>query len=250
MWRVWPNQTLVIGRNLSYDWDGMNVDGRVSEIRARIQRTAEHVDRDPGAVRILAATKNRNVREVMAAAHAGIDLIGENTVQEALGKFEFLPNDLERHMIGTLQINKAKAAVRLFDCVQSVTSLELAREIQRCAQELDARYPVLIEVNPADEASKRGLSIDRARTLADDMRRLDRLRLDGLMAMMPYAEDLESLRPHFRAMRELFDTLNDGSDLAMTTLSMGMTHDYAIAVEEGSTMVRLGTCLFGRRETT
>lgn len=227
----------------------MGLGERLEEIEVRIARSAERSKHDPDDIRILAATKNRNVREIMAAVDAGIDLIGENTVQEALGKFEFLPKDLERHMIGTLQPNKVKTAVRLFDGIQSVTSLELAQEIDRHARELDRAYPVLIEVNPADEASKRGLSIDGARDLASEIRQLDRLRLDGLMAMMPDTDDLERLRPHFRAMKELFDTLNDQLDLGMTTLSMGMSHDYAVAIEEGSTMVRLGTCLFGPRET-
>lgn len=228
----------------------MEIEARISEVQAKIQQAALRGNREASDIRILAATKNRNVREIMAAVEAGIDLIGENTVQEALGKFEFLPNDLERHLIGTLQPNKVKTAVQLFDAVQSVTSWELAEEISRQAEELDEVYPMLIEVNPAGEASKRGLSIDRARTLADEVRSLKHLRLDGLMAMMPHAEDLETLRPHFRAMKALFDTLSDELDFPMTTLSMGMTHDYAIAVEEGSTMVRLGTCLFGPRETT
>ena len=227
----------------------MEIEVRIDEVRARIQEAAARVGREASEIRILAAAKNREVREIMAAVNAGIDLIGENTVQEALGKFEFLPDDLERHLIGTLQPNKVKAAVQLFDAVQSVTSWELAEAIDRQAAGLDAAYPVLIEVNPADEATKRGLSIDDARSLASEVRELENLRVDGLMAMMPYAEDLETLRPHFRAMKTLFDSLNDRWDLEMRTLSMGMTHDYAIAVEEGATMVRLGTCLFGPRET-
>jgi len=226
----------------------MSVEDRLRDVRAHIERAAERSGHDPDAIRILAATKSRNVGEIMTAVEAGIDLIGENTVQEALEKFEFLPQDLERHMIGTLQPNKVKAAVRLFDGIQSVTSWELADAIDRQAQRLDARYPVLVEVNPAEESSKRGLAIAEARDLALEMATLDQLRLDGLMAMMPDAEDLEHLRPYFQAMKRLFDTLNDQRDLEMTTLSMGMTHDYALAVEEGATMVRLGTSLFGPRE--
>jgi len=242
-----PNR-LVLPVTLPYHLLVMTVEQRIQNVQSEIQEAAEHAGRDPNGVRILAATKNRNVREIMAAVNAGIDLIGENTVQEALGKFEFLPDELERHMIGTLQPNKAKSAVRLFDCIQSVTSWELAQEIDRHAQGINAPYPVLIEINPAGEASKRGLSLDDARDLASEIRQLERLQLEGLMAMMPYAEDLEALRSRFRAMKTLFDALNDQFDLEMTTLSMGMTHDYAIAVEEGSTMVRLGTCLFGPRE--
>ena len=226
----------------------MGIAENLKSIRDEIGIIAERAGRAPNDVRILAATKHRNVHEIMAAVDAGIDLIGENTVQEALGKFEFLPDNLERHMIGTLQPNKTKPAVQLFDCVQSVTSLELAQAIDRQAEGLDKSYPVLIEVNPADEASKRGLSIDDARALASEIGKLERLRVDGLMAMMPHAEDLEALRPHFRAMKTLFDSLNDQFDLEMTTLSMGMSHDYPIAVEEGSTLIRLGTRLFGPRE--
>ncbi|MFB6286191.1 MAG: YggS family pyridoxal phosphate-dependent enzyme [Candidatus Bipolaricaulia bacterium] len=227
----------------------MSVQDRLRDVRARIERAAEHSGRDPDEIRILAATKSRNVGEIMTSVEAGINLIGENTVQEALEKFEFLPQDLERHMIGTLQPNKVKAAVRLFDGIQSVTSWELAEAIDRQAQRSDARYPVLVEVNPAEESSKRGLAIAEARDLALEMATLENLRLDGFMAMMPEAEDLEHLRPYFQAMKRLFDTLNDQRDVEMTTLSMGMTHDYALAVEEGATLVRLGTSLFGPRET-
>lgn len=241
---------LARGPKLDYHARRMSVEDRIRDVQAHIERAAEHGGRDPDEVRILAATKSRNVREIMAAVDAGIELIGENTVQEALGKFEFLPGELSKHFIGTLQPNKVKAAVRLFDAIQSVTSWELAQAIDQQARGLDVRYPVLIEVNPTGEASKRGLSIDGASDLAAETQSLDRLRLDGLMAMMPYAEDLESLRPYFREMKALFDTLNDERDVPMTTLSMGMTHDYTVAVEEGSTMVRLGTSLFGPREAT
>ena len=235
---------------LAYHCGVMTVEQRIRSVQSEIREAADHAGRDPDEIHILAATKGRNVREIMAAVDAGIDLIGENTVQEALGKFEFLPQNLERHMIGTLQLNKVKPAVRLFDCIQSVTSLDLAQEIDRHARELHAPYPVLIEVNPADEASKRGLSIQDARALASEIRGLDGLRLDGLMAMMPYADEFESLRPHFRAMKGLFDALNEQLNLGMKTLSMGMSHDYRPAVEEGATLVRLGTSLFGPRDST
>jgi hypothetical protein len=232
----------------------MSVAERVDLARERIARAAERAGRPPQDVRILAATKGRSVAEILEAIRAGIDLIGENTLQEALRKFEFLPKELEKHMIGTLQLNKVRAAVKLFHAVQSVNSWELAqaldREVARIQQE---PYPIFIEVNPAGEATKRGLPPEAVEPLVERIQRLERLRVVGLMAMMPY-QDPESLRPHFRAMRELFEHLRQQAQrkgqprVEMRWLSMGMSHDFEVAVEEGANMVRLGTVLFGPRE--
>ena len=221
----------------------------VREVRHNIACAAERVGRSPDEIRILAATKGRTVAEILEALQAGIDLIGENTVQEALAKFEFLLREIEKHMIGTLQRGKVKAAVRLFDVIESVNSLELAEEIDREAakRNLEEPYPVLIEVNPAGEATKRGVPPETVESLIDEISKLEHIRVEGLMAMMPYDEP-EKLRPHFREMRELFDLLRGCAGVEMRWLSMGMSHDYVIAVEEGANLVRLGTALFGPRE--
>lgn len=225
----------------------MDVAERVSHVRERIAQAAERAGRSPDEMRILAATKGRSVAEILAAVEAGIELIGENTIQEALSKFEFLPPKLERHMIGTLQINKAKTAVRLFDMIESVNSFELAQEIERHAQHLEP-YPVLVEVNPAGEETKRGVALEEVKGLFARLNALEHIHVRGLMAMMPYTENPEEVRPCFQQMKTLFDELNEGSG-RMTILSMGMSHDYEIAVEEGATLLRLGTCLFGPRRS-
>lgn len=227
----------------------MDVAQRVSTVRERVAQAAERSGRDPGEIRILAATKDRGVPEIMAAIRSGIDVIGENTVQSALSKFEFLPPGIEKHMIGTLQPNKAKSVVQLFHLIESVDSSELAQAIDREAAKLgrQAPYPVLIEVNPSGEASKRGVRPDDAASLCEQINERELVNVEGLMAMMPYADDPETLRPHFRRMRALFDCLS-AQFVAPGILSMGMTNDYEIAVEEGATLVRLGTCLFGPRE--
>jgi hypothetical protein len=227
----------------------MEVSERIRRVQERIAQAAERVGRSPDDIRILAATKGRTVAEILEALQAGIDLIGENTVQEALAKFEFLPKELEKHMIGTLQRGKVKAAVRLFHMIESVNSLELAEEIDQEAakRNREGPYPVLIEVNPAGEETKRGVSPEDVMPLIDEISKLEHIRVEGLMAMMPY-DDPESLRPYFRMMKKLFDSLQGREGIEMRWLSMGMSHDYVIAVEEGANLVRLGTALFGPRE--
>jgi len=224
----------------------MEIGNRLFEVRRRIAEAAQRAGRSPDEVRILAATKDRSVAEILEALRAGIDLIGENTVQEALAKFEFLPPNVEKHMIGTLQLNKVKTAIKLFDLIESVDSFELAAEIDRQARRTGRPFPVLIEVNPAGEETKRGLAPERVEELIDQLRTLEYVRVKGLMAMMPY-DDPERLRPHFREMRGLFESLKGREGVEMEWLSMGMSHDYVVAVEEGANLVRLGTCLFGPR---
>lgn len=225
----------------------MEISERLTRLRAGIRTACERAGRHPNEVRLLAATKGRNVTEIQAALQAGVDLIGENTVQEALGKFEFLPQQLERHFIGTLQRNKVGQAVRLFNMIQSVTSPELAQAIDREAAKLGLRYPILIEVNPAGEVSKRGLAPDAVRALLDQIRLLESVRVEGLMAMMPYTKGPEALRPYFRQMKELFEEIRQLRGLDLKILSMGMSQDFEIAIEEGATMIRLGTALFATR---
>jgi hypothetical protein len=230
---------------------GMSIRERVEQVRRNIARAAERAGRSPQEIRILAATKGRSVAEILEAIRAGIDLIGENTIQEALSKFEFLPQELEKHMIGTLQRGKVKAAVRLFHLIESVNSLELAREIDRGVVKLgrEKPYPVLVEVNPAGEETKRGVLLDEVKPLIEQIAHLKHVQVQGLMAMMPY-DDPEKLRPYFRLMKELFDSLKGLrlENVEMRWLSMGMSHDYIVAVEEGANLVRLGTALFGPRK--
>ena len=219
----------------------------IAEIRERIARACERSGRSPSEIQVLAATKTRSVEEIRVAAEAGITLIGENTVQEAKSKFSQLSASLEKHLIGHLQTNKVKPALELFDLIQSVGSLKLAQEIEKRAVRMGKTVPVLIEVNVGGEASKFGVALEKTQALVEQIAPLSHIHIQGLMAVAPYA-NLEEVRPHFRRMRELFESLKNISNVEMKWLSMGMSHDYEVAIEEGANLVRLGTAIFGPRE--
>ncbi len=210
---------------------------------------ARHSNRE---VAIVAVTKTRGPDEVRAVVEAGATILGENRVEEARAKFidgglrDELPG-VALHMIGHLQSRKAKIAVEFFDCVQSVDSAKLARELDKRCARLDKVMDVLIEVNVSGEEQKYGVKTDAAAALAEEILALPNLRLKGLMTMAPFTQDEAILRATFKGLRDLRDSLAEkyGAD-KFTLLSMGMTSDYTIAVEEGSTMVRIGTALFER----
>jgi hypothetical protein len=216
----------------------------VARLREEVFEAAIASGRRPEEIRILAATKNRNASEILAAVSAGIDLVGENTVQEALKKFEFLPEGVERHMIGHLQLNKVKPAVKLFDMIQSVDSFELASKINLYALTLKKKMPILIEVNPSGEGSKYGVALEDVLPLVDKIKDLAGVSLQGLMAMLPY-EDPQKLRPYFKKMRRLADVLKK-EGIETRWLSMGISNDFRVAIEEGSNLIRIGTKIFGR----
>lgn len=203
----------------------------------------------PDHVQLLAACKTRSAEEVGAVIDAGIEMVGENYVQEARQKRAALGEKADRvqwHMIGHLQKNKINKALPVFDVFQSVDSAKIARHLDKRA---DRVLPVYIEVNIAGEGSKYGVSPAGTRDLARRVRELPKLRLEGLMTMEPYFEDPEKARPYFRRMRELFERLRQEElpDGDLRVLSMGMTNSYRVAIEEGATMVRIGTALFGPR---
>ena len=203
--------------------------------------------RRPEDIQVLAATKSRSAEEINEAIQAGVRCIGENRVQEALPKFPaLLP--VQKHFIGHLQSNKAKAAVELFDCIQSVDSFKLAQFLDRQAGAMGKRLPILLEVNVAGEATKSGVAPKHALELARQVVALEHLYLQGLMAMPPFAEDPQMVRPHFRAMKALYDEFSTLPGVGARCLSMGTSQDFEVAVEEGATLVRLGTVLFGPRQ--
>jgi pyridoxal phosphate enzyme (YggS family) len=179
---------------------------------------------------------------------AGLTEFGENKVQEARGKIEELGRG-RWHLIGHLQTNKAKEAVRLFDAIDSLDRLDLAQELDRRAEALGKTQEVLLQVNVAGESTKFGCAPGSARELAGAINALPRLSLRGLMTIAPYAPEPEKSRPHFAALRELRDTLQRDTGLHLPVLSMGMSGDFTVAIEEGSTSVRIGTALFGARLT-
>ncbi|MBA2396249.1 MAG: YggS family pyridoxal phosphate-dependent enzyme [Ktedonobacteraceae bacterium] len=222
----------------------------IAAVRASIQEAAERVGRRPQEITLIAVSKTKPVSMVETAYHAGITNFGENRVQDALPKIAvFRPQGIRWHMIGRLQSNKAHKVASSFDAVHSIDSLHLAQALNRYREiEGKDRLPVLLEVNIAGEQSKAGLSAAEAPELARQIARLPYLDLQGLMTVAPRVDDPEEVRPVFRALRFLQYRLRDElPDCSWQHLSMGMTDDYCIAIEEGATIVRVGRAIFGER---
>ncbi len=226
---------------------------RLREVTQRLEAACRRRGRDPRSVLILAATKTRSPEELLAALAAGIRHFGENYVQELLAKREAIDKagytNVSWHMIGHLQRNKVKYLVPGVALIHSLDSVALAEEIEKRAARAGVRQPVLLEVNLAAEATKSGVSPQELPGLAERVLELPHLDLQGLMAMPPYSEDPEDSRPHFRTLRALADSLRDRGIPTenLRHLSMGMSGDYEVAIEEGATIIRLGTVLFGPR---
>lgn len=197
-------------------------------------------------ITLVAVTKNHGVESMREAIDAGATDIGENRVQEATEKFQTLDRQVTRHLIGHLQTNKAKAAVKLFDLIQSVDSEHLAAALDKAAASIGKVQDVLIQVNAAREPQKSGVMLEDLDTLINFVDKSNNLRLRGLMMIAPNFPDVEQCRPLFRKMRELFDKLKTSRE-AFDYLSMGMSSDYKIAVEEGANLIRVGTAIFGVR---
>jgi pyridoxal phosphate enzyme (YggS family) len=215
--------------------------GNYNDILERIGRAARRTGRSPESVQLVAVTKTVSPDRIREAVQCGVRHVGENRVQEGLSKREALASaDLTWHFIGHFQTNKAKKVVENFDWVHSVDRLDAAEALARYVANRDP-LRVLIEVKLQDEPNKSGISEGDLAALVASLRRLDSLNLRGLMAIPPPVEDPEQARPFFRRLRQL------AKDFALTELSMGMTHDFEVAVEEGATMVRIGTGLFGER---
>jgi len=248
--------------------DGITqIEKNIAGIRGRIEAAAARGGRDAKAVTLLAATKTRTPAEMAAAVFAGVPDLGENRVQEYEAKIAEVQHLVETgensqkkpnikwHFIGHLQRNKVKYIIKSVNLIHSVDRAELAEEIQARAVQANRRVRVLIEVNPAGETQKSGVPFGGAEGLALSVsERFSAIEVAGLMAVVPISDDPEEVRPWFRQMRELFEGMSDrhgpaGDGLlpAFTELSMGMTQDYEVAVEEGATIVRVGTGIFGAR---
>jgi pyridoxal phosphate enzyme (YggS family) len=221
----------------------------IAQVRANIEAAAQRAGRDVREITLIAVSKTKPVELVEIAYNLGVTDFGENRVQEALPKIvTFHPPGVYWHMIGRLQSNKAGKVVEAFDAVQSVDSLRLAETLDRQAAKHTKRLPVLLEVNVAGEASKAGMTFDDTLTLARQITALPHLEVQGLMTVAPQSDDPETVRPVFRALRTLRDRLRDAiPDCSWQHLSMGMTDDYSIAIEEGATIVRIGRAIFGSR---
>jgi pyridoxal phosphate enzyme (YggS family) len=227
----------------------MSVSENFKVVMNRIASAAKRAGRDPSSVRLVVVTKTIDRGRIAEAVAAGAAILGENRVQEAKEKIEALGKMASWHLIGHLQTNKAKYAVKLFDLIHSVDNLELAAEIDRQAAKIGKVQDILIEVNIAGEASKAGMAVKGAPSLVREAARLKNLSIRGLMTMPPYSENPEESRPYFTVLQELAETIAKESipNVSMQELSMGMSGDFEVAIQEGATMVRVGTAIFGSR---
>jgi hypothetical protein len=228
----------------------INIADNINTIKQRIASAAARCGRDPDSIKLLAVTKTIPTEYIIKAIDAGITIFGENYVQEAKDKIAAIGSRARWHMIGHLQANKAKYVVTLFDYVHSVDRLELAQELDRRAGLINRKLNVLIEVNVSGEESKSGIPADYAPALIKQIAGLENLTVRGLMTMSPYSNNPENARPYFSALRNLSDNISRQqiSGIQMEELSMGMTDDFEVAIEEGATIVRIGRAIFGERK--
>jgi pyridoxal phosphate enzyme (YggS family) len=219
----------------------------LEQIQRRIRAACDRAGRDPASVELMAVSKNHPPESIRAMADLGVRLFGENRVQEARSKIPNCPGTLRWHLIGHLQTNKARDAVQSFEMIQSVDSLRLAEELNRRAEAAARTLRVLIEVNVAGESTKFGYRPPQFLAELLQLNALRRLEIHGLMCMAPYSTNAETTRPVFRRCRELALEGEKVLGAPLSVLSMGMSGDFEVAIEEGSTLVRIGTALFGDR---
>jgi pyridoxal phosphate enzyme (YggS family) len=225
-------------------------DKNLDQVRHRIRAAAESAGRDPAAVRLVAVSKTHPSGAIREVAGAGQAIFGESKIQEALAKIPVLPPSLEWHFIGHLQSNKIRKALPLFQLFHGVDNLGLAEQVDRIAGECGCAPRILIEVNVSGEESKFGFRPGLLRSAIADLLALPRVRILGLMTMAPYAEDPLAAKPHFAALRRLRDDLEQQAGTPLPELSMGMSGDFEAAISEGSTLVRIGSAIFGERPKT
>ncbi|MBL9143696.1 MAG: YggS family pyridoxal phosphate-dependent enzyme [Verrucomicrobiaceae bacterium] len=219
----------------------------IDAIRQRVALAAERAGRSPSDVELLAVSKTFPVEQIQEAADAGQLLFGENKVQELLAKQPLLSSKLRWHLIGHLQSNKVRKCLSVVDAIHSVDSIDLARDINRIASELGLFPKVYLEVNLAAESTKYGFKPEHLKQSLDELYSLDRLFIQGLMCIPPFDANAENTRHYFVVLRELRDELQIQGGAPLPKLSMGMSHDFEVAIEEGSTIVRVGSAIFGSR---
>ena len=223
-----------------------SLQGRIEAVRESVEFAADHVGRSASDVTIVAVSKTVDRETMQAAYDLGLRHFGENRVQDARRKLaEPMPDDCTMHLIGQLQTNKASHAVDLFQVIESVDRPSLIEELEKQAARRGIRLPVLGQVNVAGEEQKAGCSADEVDPLVNQIIWSDHLDLRGLMTIAPLVDDAEDVRPVFRRLRELRDRLQSDSGLELPVLSMGMTNDFPVAIEEGATHVRIGRAIFG-----
>jgi pyridoxal phosphate enzyme (YggS family) len=227
------------------------IKNNLEQIYARIDQAARRSGRNPEAIKLIAVSKTIEAERIKFALECGVRWLGENRVQEALEKKPHLGGfEFEYHLIGTLQKNKVNKAVSGFDWIQSVDSLDLARKISAAGEAAGKIVPVLLQVNLGHELDKSGVSEEEVFLLADQVSQYPGLSIRGFMTIPPFLEDPEEVRPFFRQLRNMADDFKRKNlpNLRVEELSMGMSHDFEVAIEEGASMVRIGTAIFGERQ--
>ena len=227
----------------------MSINSNIATVLRRIEQACRRCGRDPETVNLIAVTKTVGSDRIKEAVQAGVMFIGENRVQEAWQKFDEVGKEVAWHMIGHLQTNKVRRVLKFADMVQSVDSLHLAKALHVESEKLNREIDVLIQVNTSDEESKFGLSPAQVADTVDEMSSFGRVKIRGLMTIGAFVPNPEQTRPSFRKLRELRDTIaaRQIKGVEMQELSMGMTNDFEVAIEEGATMVRIGRSIFGGR---
>lgn len=224
----------------------------LAQVQKNIEESCGNVNRDPGEVTLIAVSKTKPVEMLREAYDAGARVFGENKVQEIVDKYDHMPSDVKWHMIGHLQRNKVKYIVDKVAMIHSVDSFRLAETIEKEAAKKNVTVPILIEVNVAQEESKYGLKPEEVLPFIEEIADFSHIQIKGLMTIAPYVENAEENRQYFSKLKQLsVDIMHKNIDnIKMNTLSMGMTGDYEVAVEEGATFVRVGTGIFGERDYT
>jgi pyridoxal phosphate enzyme (YggS family) len=228
----------------------MDLGENLRHLQERMAAACQRVGRDPATVKLLAVTKTQPPEVVRQAADLGLTLFGESKVQEAKVKIPLCPGRLHWHMIGHLQTNKCRDAVELFEMIQAVDSLHVAEELNKRAEQASKRVPILLEVNIVGEGTKFGYKPEPLISELKALNALPRLTIHGLMTIPPWTPLPERVRPVFRRLRELKTECEQSLGAPLPELSMGMTGDFEVAIEEGATMVRIGTALFGERKSS
>ena len=225
----------------------MTLEANLSEVRQRVAAACARAGRDPQEVTLVAVAKGHPPATVEAAAELGLTLFGENREQEAMAKIGRCPGHLRWHLIGSLQTNKCRDAVRFFEMIHSVDRFEVVEQLEKFAANSAKSLPVLLQVNVAGESSKHGFSPDQLLADLDRINAREHVEIHGLMTIAPWSEDPEKVRPIFHRLNELKAECERRLGAPLPHLSMGMSGDFEIAIEEGATMIRLGTILFGPR---
>lgn len=230
----------------------MGIAEALKKVQTQIDHAAIRSGRNPADIKLVAVTKTVNVSEIIEAIQAGVSILGENRVQDARKKIEshelrVMGGKIEWHLIGNLQKNKARYSVELFDLIHSVDSVALAEEINSHARKIEKKQRVLVQVKLSDELTKHGISDNDLMYLLSKIQSMECLKLEGLMTMPPYFEDPEKARPYFRRLKQLADKVVE-KGFTLNELSMGMSNDFEVAIEEGATLVRVGTAIFGERD--